>query len=290
MRNTAKVILIIAAACLMGAASTVPTTPSKDARNRQLLNQTRLPWSAVYELSDNMAWSDLQPVGFEYTILFNEGASKGLQLLQNDGTAWDTTAAVHNTVYYGRYRLNEAAVATATGTFTPTANATGLDITGASSGNNDNVAYWAGVLGAPGRPLVVGTDPAAVMCVTTTIADVSGTDSYFIGWRSAEVPVALASYTDFCGFNIISGDINVTDTTTGDTDTTDNWTDTQSKTMCVYVSSAGACTYTNDGSAPTVTDAHTLGDGLLFVPAVQLLNDTDVAEDTIISSWQVAFQ
>jgi hypothetical protein len=235
-------------------------------------------------------WMPLDPFSPEYTITFNEGASKGLQGMQSDGTVFDSTAATLNHLVYGHYTLGAMQIVDA-GNSVPVADAEGLDITAGNVTDNDHVAYFGGMLGASGRPLVVGTDPAFKMCVTTKIHDVSGTDGYFIGFRTASpVTVAVASYSDYCGFHIVSGDIKVTDKTTGDTDTTDNWTDDQSKALCVLVSSAGACTYTVDGSAPTTTDAHTLGDGILVVPAGQLIHAADGADDTWMASWSVAYQ
>lgn len=226
----------------------------------------------------------------EFQVDFNEGASKGLQNAQSDGTAYDSTAATLNYLYYGKVTLG-AMMIVDVGATVPAADATGLDITAGNVTNDDHVAYFAGILGATGRPLIPGTDPPFRMCVTTKIADVSGTDGYFIGFATTEpATVAVASYTDYCGFHIVSGDIKVTDKTTGDTDTTDNWTDTQSKKLCVLVGSAGACTYTVDGVAPTTVDAHTLGDGVPVIPRIQLIHTADGADDTLWSFMEVAYQ
>jgi hypothetical protein len=225
-----------------------------------------------------------------YTITFDEGASKGATLLQSDATAYDKTADVLNHLYYGSTGAILAVIHETTNTgATPTAEATGLDI-GQGGADNDVIELLGGVFGASGRPFVVGTDAAFKFCADLTIADVSGTDLFFCGFRTVEVVDAIAQYADFAAIGIISGDIYVTDTTTGDTDTTDNWADTANKEICTLVSAAGVVTYTIAGAAPTSTDAHTIGDGLQVIPFCQKEEDSDLAEDTHLISWTVAYQ
>jgi hypothetical protein len=88
----------------------------------------------------------------------------------------------------------------------------------------------------------------------------------------------------------MSGNIYVSDNTTGGTDTTQDWADDESHALCVLVSAAGACTYTIDGAAPTVTDAHTLGDGLNEVMRIQGINDSDIMDDTWLSAASFSLQ
>lgn len=231
----------------------------------------------------------------EYTIVFNEGAGKGWALLKSDGTAFSGTALALNFGYAGPYRL--VVSLGITGTIIPATEANGLDITSdASAANNDAVELWGGLSGASGKPFIVGTDPAFKFCVTTKIHDVSGTDGYWIGFRSiTPSAAAITTYTDFAAIGNVSGDIKtLTDlANAGETTTTlasSGWADDASKTVCTKVSGAGVTTYTIDGSVDSDAVAYTFADGLELVPFVYEIQDSDIADDTWISAWQVAYQ
>lgn len=325
-----KILLALAALILIPTAALAETAADKHARLKRILNMNmRMPSSALNEMSamlDDVWWYDtranlaadtartegtlgcaedtnscymwmgslwkaLDPYTPEFKINFNEGASKGIQNMQSDGTAWDSTAATLNYVYYGNYVLG-AMMVVDVGNTVPTADAGGLDITAGNVTDNDHVSYWTGTLGTSGRPLVIGTDPAFKFCVTIKPADVSGSDSFYCGIRTADpVTVSIASYTDYCAIGYISGNYGVQDKTTGATDAgTSTIADTVTDTICTLVSAAGACTYTIDGAAPNATDPHTLGDGLLVIPWCELRHDADGADDQLFVDYEVAYQ
>lgn len=223
---------------------------------------------------------------------FAAGAGKGLAMLEQDGTAYSTTAGATNHIYYQYTQYNFTTIATATGTVTPASEATGLDLNAGAPGDNDHWEMHAGIGGASGRPFIAGVDPAVKFCATFTLHDVSGTDGFWCGLRTPDVPVVITNYTDYAaiGLGTNTGDIYVNDKTTGGTDTTDNWADDASHAICTLASAAGVVTYTIDGVAPSATDAHTLSDGKLFIPFCQLINTSDVADDSWLTNWSMAVQ
>lgn len=272
----------------MGATQGAYSGTTELERIRKVLTRWRLP--AEVQTTNYVLDQIVNQNPAEYEILFNEGAAKGMFLRLFSGVAAAATAANQNHVFFGPIGAKMTNVA-ATGAALPTMDATGLDIGGGTITSADNSAWeWSQPDLGLGRPFLVGTDPAFYMCTTVTVTDVSGTSLFFMGFRTMNTPVALASYTDYCGIHLNAGDIFNSDKTTGATDTTDNWADLASKTICTYVSAGGACTYTINGVAPTVADAHTLGDGILVEPAWQILHSADLAEDTLVTELEVGFQ
>jgi len=177
---------------------------------------------------------------------------------------------------------------------TPNIVAAGLDIAQDLT-NNDGMELCGAPSTGTGIQFTVGTDAAFYFSCAITITDVSGTDDFAIGFRKVEAfQAAVDNYDEMAAFNVISGDIkletilNGAATTT--TDTTDNWADAASKTLKVLVSAAGVVTYTIDGSAPTTTASFTFDNGEVVTPFVYLVHDSDVAEATIITAWDVGFQ
>lgn len=222
-----------------------------------------------------------------FSMRFDEGASKGLTLAaEAAGAAYSTTADALNYVTYGYppIRFTFVTNTTATGTVTPTADANGLDLNGGSPGDNDEWTATFGTIEGTGGPAIIGTTPAFKFCASLDLADVSGSDGLWVEVTSTGLHVDLSSgdpnYTSYCAIGHISGNIYVSDNTTGGTDTTDDWVDGAEKDLCVLVSSGGACTYTINGVAPTVTDAHTLGDGVPHVARIQAINAADLTDDT----------
>lgn len=225
------------------------------------------------------------------SITFNEGASKGLALLAATGLAYSTTADAHNDVYYGGQQLKFVTITTATGTFTPTADADGLDLT-VGGGDNDALDIYTGVEGASGRPFIIGTDPAFKFCATVKVFDVTGTDHMYCGFRTIQAPDdPISQYTDYCAYGHISGNNGTQDKTTGATDSgSDTIADNDSDTWCISVDATGGCSYTDDGVAVASVDVHTLGDGIPVIPFCTLRNASDLADDTWLVSWVVSLQ
>ncbi len=124
----------------------------------------------------------------------------------------------------------------------------------------------------------IGTTPAFYFEATLNAADVSGCDPLIIGFRKVEANNAtFTSYTDYASIGLSASDganiwlkteLNAGGTTS--TDTTDTWTDGQSKVLKVMVSAAGVVTYSIGGLAPTVTAAFTFDATDVVIPFVRL--------------------
>lgn len=226
-----------------------------------------------------------------YSIAFTEGASKGLAILAATGLAYSTTADAHNDIYYGGQQLKFVTITTATGTFTPAADAEGLDLT-VGGGDNDALDIYGGAEGAAGRAFIIGTDPAFKFCATWKVFDVTGTDHMYCGFRTIQAPDdPISQYTDYCAIGHISGNYGTQDKTTGATDSgADTIADNDTDEWCTSVSAAGLCSYTIDGVAAESVDTHTLGDGIPVVPFCTLRNSADLADDTWLTSWVVTLQ
>ncbi len=124
----------------------------------------------------------------------------------------------------------------------------------------------------------IGTSPAFYIELAVTAADVGGLDPFVVGFRKAQANAAtFTDYTDFATIGarattaadviVIQTDLNNAGETI--TNTTDAWTDGQTKTLKVLVSAAGVVTYTIGGLAPTVTAAFTFDTGDVVVPFIR---------------------
>ena len=177
--------------------------------------------------------------------------------------------------------------------------------------DNDGLEYTLGVeepadtviadtAGSSAGTFKVGTDKPFFVRLNFKLTDVSGTDDCALGFRKAEAYQAnVDDYDEMAALNVISGDIkietilNAAATTT--TDTTDNWADAETKTLMVIVDSDGslygqarAVYYEIDGAIPTAlpTAAFKFDADELVVPFFYFLNASDVAESTILVSWE----
>ncbi len=242
-------------------------------------------------------WLPLMPRTLEWSMTFDEGASKGLTMAaEAAGAAYSTTADALNYITYGYppIRFIFTTNTTATGTITPAATAVGLDLNGGAPGDNDEWTATFGSIEGTGGPLIPGTTPAWKACATLKIADVSGSDGCYLEVTSTGLHADLSSgdpnYTSYVAIGNVSGAIYVSDNTTGATDTTNTWADAATKALCILGSAAGVVTYTINGSAPVVTDAHTLGDGVPHVMRIQCLNTADVANTVELTSAEFKLQ
>lgn len=231
---------------------------------------------------------------------FAEGAAKGLTVMQYDGTAFDGSTGMLNIAHTTTGRTFAASPLGAGQTLPPAMVAAGLDISG---DDTDDEGYelsegWLGGL-TSGRPFTIGTDGAFQFCAQVTIADVSQTDDFHVGFRQLEpVNATHNSYTEYAGFGITASAATaaiklVTELAGGGTtttDTTDTWADAASKTLCVKVSAAGVVTYTNGGNAPTVTAAFTFSDGIHVVPYIWFIHSASTSIGVVVTDWNVAYQ
>lgn len=232
-------------------------------------------------------------VGYRETFAYGDG--KGLSQLDSGGggsCAGNTTTVPCIATFGSGVKLAWFPVVTAT--IELDMDATTLDIAG-DQVDNDGTEIAGGVLGASGRPFIVGDDPAFYFCATLAVEDVSGADEVRIGFRKVEAMNAtFGSYSDYATIGPNSGDIIITTELNGggetDTDTTDNYTDAAAaKKYCVNVSGAGVVTYTVDGSAPTTTAAFTFDDGDALIPIIHFLHATDLAGEIDLSLWEVGY-
>jgi hypothetical protein len=187
-----------------------------------------------------------------------------------------------------------------------TSNAGGLVIPNDNT-DNEGIEMTNGITAAACPvAFTVGTDAAFFFSLTFTIPDVSDYDVCMVGFRAVEAYQAIANidtpaetitrYTDVAGFNVNAGDIySMTRDNSGTgtlTDTTDNWTDGQTKTLTIKVSAAGVTTLLIDGVAPTVdTNSITLDAGKVVVPFFRPTKG-GTASDTppIVRKWVCSYQ
>lgn len=165
----------------------------------------------------------------------------------------------------------------------------GLDIGSLDQTANDGIEL---VTSGNAGTFTVGTDAAFYMEVELTIADVSGTDDCFVGFRKVEDGEAnLDDYDELAGLNVISGAINIETILNGDdtttTDTTDTWADGEKKKLRIEVSAAGVVTYKIDDAPPTTTAAFTFDNGEVVRPCIFFLQDTDIAGSCPIGYLEV---
>jgi len=176
----------------------------------------------------------------------------------------------------------------------PSLGAEGLNV-GMDQTEDDGMELTRGITSRNPESFVVGTDGAFYFKCRFTIPNVSGTDDCLVGFRKAEAYAAYDAYNDAAGFNVISGDIYLSTIIGGaatvETDTTDNWADTEEHELEILVSSAGVVTYKIDGVAPTVTAAYTFTTGLRVIPFFYFLHAAaPVAGAITISKWESGLQ
>jgi hypothetical protein len=266
----------------------VGSTGTYYGRTDGLFHEVNSKGLAVIENGDPASWP-----GVGYRETFAYGAGLGLTCLDMaGGTCVGDTTTVPSVLTFGSgVKLVHFPVVTAT--IPMVTDATSLDI-GGDQVADDGSELVGGVLGATGRPFVVGDDEDFYFCATLAVADVSGTDDLHVGFREAEpMNAVFDDYTDLASIGLISGDIYIetiaANAATTSTDTTDNWADAAVKKLCVYVSDAGVVTYKIDGIAPTTTAAYTLADGLPVIPFIHYIHDTDLAGEIDLTLWEVGY-
>lgn len=157
----------------------------------------------------------------------------------------------------------------------PRMDATGLLVSGDLT-NAEGYEYNFGAARANSKhSFTIGTSPAFYLQWRFTIADVSGLEPCYIGFRKTQANDAtFANYTDFVAYGpndgISPGDCAIsTQLNTGgltNTDTNDAWADGTTHTLRINVSAAGVVTFTFDGAPPTVTQAFTFDNGDVVHP------------------------
>ena len=160
----------------------------------------------------------------------------------------------------------------------PRMSATGL-LTSLDLTNTEGAEYNFGAVRSNSPfAYTIGTSAAFFIELAVNAADVGGLDPFSVGFRKAQANDAtFTNYTDFATIGAratTAADVCViqTDLNNGGeviTNTTDAWTDGQTKTFKVLVSAAGVVTYTINGIAPTVTAAFTFDTADVVVPFIR---------------------
>ena len=233
-------------------------------------------------------------LGKSYDETFGYGASKGLA----SGTlaAWataSTTAGTVNMLDFGSgLRLLETALAS--NSAVPTMTASGLEINGGAT-STYGVELVGGILGATGKPFVIGRDKAFKFCASAYTTTVAGHTYFYVGLRKSEP--FQATYTSYASYAQIGHKAGTIYTNTesaggGNTETSgvDTISDATTHAYCVLVSDAGVTTFTVDGTAPSTTQAYTFPSGTSVVPYVMQINSVTTSAHTYLTDWLVAYQ
>jgi hypothetical protein len=168
--------------------------------------------------------------------------------------------------------------------------------------DNDGVEICAGILSSNPNAYKVAASSARpagqaspfFFRTRVSLATVANTDDCAFGFRLAEAYQAnIDDYNDMAVLNVISGNITIETILNGaatvSTDTTDNFTDGQTKDLKVMVDATGAVTYTIDGVAPTVTAAYTFRSAIYVVPFHFFLHSASAAVGIRILEWECGF-
>lgn len=160
---------------------------------------------------------------------------------------------------------------------------------------NDGAEFCLGINAANRGVFVVGTDGAFFTRMRFTIADVSDVDDCAFGFRKVEAyQAAIDDYDEMAALNVISGNITIETIlnagATTSTDTTDNWADTETHELAVYVSAAGVVTYTIDGLAPTTTAAFTFDNGEVVVPFFLFIHAAASSAGIVLEEFECGLQ
>lgn len=237
-----------------------------------------------------------QPLAVGYRETFPYGDGKGVTQLDsgNGGACEANTTTVPCLATFGS-GVKLAWFPAVTATLALDMDASGLDIS-SDVVDNDGLEVAGGILGASGRPFIIGDDPAFYFCATIFVDDVSGTDDLHVGFRRPSAFTAVFDdYLDLASIGLVgaTGDIQIetilNNAATTTTDTTNNMADDETKKFCVNVSGAGVVTYTIDGSAPLATAAFTFDDGDPVIPFVHYLHATTTPDELILSLWEVGY-
>ena len=174
--------------------------------------------------------------------------------------------------------------------------ANGLDIKGADAATKG----WeiaAGILGAAGRPFVVGVDPAFYMTVKFSATTPANITTLLAGFRTVEVAAAaFTTYASYAGIGIQGATINTYRKTDGATTTGQTPLATGvALTLKTLVSATGVVTFQHDFvtpgtlAAPTSPVTYTMTDGAQVIPFIFFIAGAATGE-TAIRSIEVGYQ
>lgn len=144
------------------------------------------------------------------------------------------------------------------------------------------------------------TDKPFFMRMKLSIADASGTDALYFGWKKATAANATwaTGATDYACFAILTAaDPAVIKTTTRlnsgtatTTTTSATWADAATKTLEVRVDGRGYATFLLGGASVGGEVGFRFDSGDVLVPIFRYTNSADVAGDIILKSLEIGYQ
>lgn len=223
------------------------------------------------------------------------------RVLLGCGANWETPAAGITTITFasgvklGHVSLLQQDIG-------PDMDADGLDIAGDQT-DNDGVELFAGMLGMAGKPMYPGVDPGFKFCTEINVEDLSGTDTLWIGFRDATPPdvahtaTLIDTYNSYfaIGLDNTSGDWHIIEEDDGDTHsitdvTLDALVESTATKVCVLVSDAGVATATVSGASASDAPTYTFDSGEPVIPFVHFVHASDVADEVLLTLWEVSYQ
>jgi hypothetical protein len=169
----------------------------------------------------------------------------------------------------------------------------GFDMDRGTPTNNEGLELSADISALNTKEFTVGQTECSFRA-EITIADVSGTDDFLVGFRKKEAyQAAVDDYDEMAAFNIGAGAagrvntetiLNNAATTTTDTTLTD-WADTETHTLEVRVDLDGNVTYLYDDAEPTTVAAFAFDADEVIIPFIHHLEAADLSGGVDISKW-----
>jgi len=231
---------------------------------------------------------------------------------ESDGTVAPGTTGARNIMYLPEgTKLNYWVLGAGQTILGPVGATSGIDI-GCDQTENDGLEITSNAWEADGRPFSVGYNAAFYFLVTINIADVSGVDDLFIGFRQVggdagleAVNTAMTGYYTYFGLgaDTVANPmaLKVIEELNGaagaSTDTTDTIADGVDLQVKVLVDAAGVATIQHDADtpgtleAPDTTSTFTFDDGDQLMPMVRYLHAVaPVGGAILIKKWEVGFQ
>lgn len=268
------------AEAISAASTTVVLTPSNlaalTATNLAALNATAAQAQALSSNAVFITPADLASYFAGTNITFNESP-----ILQSNATTGaapsGATGAVNLMMCQGGEIMQQYIIGAGQTIIAPRMGTTGL-LTSLDLTATEGAEYNFGINANNKHQYTIGTSPAFYIEVVVNAADVGGLDPFAIGFRREQAnSQTFTDYTDFAAIgarNTTAADVIVlqTDLNNGGeiyTNTTNTWTDGQTKTLKVLVSGAGVVTYTIAGIAPVVTAAFTFDSGDIVTPFIR---------------------
>lgn len=144
----------------------------------------------------------------------------------------------------------------------------------------------------------IGSSPDFFVRATFKVADVSGCEPFYLGFRKTQANDAtLLNYTDFVAFGLNDGispgncaiETQLNSGGSVNTNTTNAWADGTTHTLRIQVTAAGVVTFFYDNVAPTVTQAYTFDNGDTVTPFIRHLFNAAAPGTIHLISFQCGY-